>query len=71
MGLYLDRRTGKWGIDTRVPPTRTGKRVRRLEWVAGCRWFRLSSSLSRFLVRWGGPGYLSLPDGRGLTAHHG
>src|SRR6266704_2823535 len=30
MGLYLDRRSGKWGVDVRVPPNRTGHRIRRL-----------------------------------------
>src|SRR2546427_2754255 len=28
MGLYQDRRSGRWGVDLRVPPTRTGRRVR-------------------------------------------
>ena len=28
MGLYQDRRSGRWGVDLRVPPTRNGKRVR-------------------------------------------
>ncbi len=26
--VYLDRRSGRWGVDLRVPPTRDGKRVR-------------------------------------------
>src|SRR2546422_357269 len=28
MGVYLDKRSGRYGIDLRVPPTRTGRRVR-------------------------------------------
>jgi len=28
MGVYLDKRSGRWGVDLRVPPTRTGRRVR-------------------------------------------
>ncbi len=28
MGVYLDRRSGRWGVDLRLPPTRDGKRVR-------------------------------------------
>jgi len=28
MGLYQDRRSGRWGVDLRVPPTRNGRRVR-------------------------------------------
>jgi len=28
MGVYLDKRSGRWGIDLRVPPVRTGRRVR-------------------------------------------
>lgn len=28
MGLYHNPRSGRWGIDLRVPPTRTGRRIR-------------------------------------------
>src|SRR2546425_6070859 len=28
MAIYQDRRSGRWGYDIRVPPGRTGRRVR-------------------------------------------